>query len=238
MARIRMAKVGGGMSTISASSTTMEGYSSPSIHRRGGVDFDVNNHSNDFRKKHVLNAQALEKSKREENLYCRVLTWIMETGQTVAPHVITQYFSCIEQLVKLMGFEFTKNSLLSIVMYADRYILNAGRISTEQLFRLLLTSTIVSLKFWEDFGVNLDLCSFIFGVSKIQIALMEKHFLRTIDYELTLNEEELERFERSCHLERLKSYRMMMIPIEIVASINPSPMQCMSTHSMFVSSVC
>lgn len=151
-------------------------------------------HSLEFRKKHIQNAKVLEKQKRDNVIYRRIKSWLKE-DEVILPETIRQYFSCIKQLVKLMNYEYKKNIILATVIYANKYIQNVGMISVNHLFRLLLTSTIVTIKFWEDGGVDLELCSYVFGITKKEINDMERHFLVKIGYELFLKNEDIENFE-------------------------------------------
>lgn len=167
----------------------------------------VKKHSAGFRKKHIQNAKALEKSKRNNVILSRMRCWLKD-GEIISEDTMKQYFSCIKRLVKLMNYDYTKHILFATIIYAERYVQNTNLITTSHLFRLLLTSTIVTLKFWEDAGVDLELCSYVFGINKKEINDMERHFLIKVDYGLILQNEEIDSFEYRPTLSSTPSVRV------------------------------
>jgi len=155
----------------------------------------IKGHSLEFRKKHFLHAKALEKSRREEIVFKHVSSWLTDSN-SLESSTLQQYISCIKQLVKVMGYDFKKDFVKAVIIYGDTYIMNASKISTGHLFKLLLISSVVAVKFWEDSGIDLDLCSYVFGISKKEISSMEKHFLCTINFKLQITSEDLVNFDR------------------------------------------
>jgi len=156
---------------------------------------NIKGHSLEFRKKHFLHAKALEKVRREEIIFKHVASWLIDSN-ALTPSALQQYLSCIKQLVKVMGYDFKKDFVKAVIIYGDIYIMNASKISTGHLFKLLLISSVVAVKFWEDSGIDLDLCSYVFGISKKEISAMERHFLSTINFKLQITNDDLVNFDR------------------------------------------
>ncbi|PRP80689.1 hypothetical protein PROFUN_11648 [Planoprotostelium fungivorum] len=141
--------------------------------------------------KHVRNAHKLEKSRQKKAIYCMVDRFF-HANDTVRHDLVRDYFSCIKDLVKLMGYRYKKHLLLPTIIYMDRYIRKTGPIVPADFFRLLLTSAIVTVKFWEDWGVDADLVQEVCGLSRKDIGNMERNFLSTIDYSLFLTPQEVD----------------------------------------------
>lgn len=188
-------------------------------------EVDSKKHSNEFRKKHIRHARAMEKAKRESALFSRITSWL-SSGEFVDHSAIKQFFVCIKQLVKLMGYEYKKNLLTATVIYADRYVRNTSLISANQLFRLMLTSTVATMKFWEDCGVDLELCSYVFGIEKKSITVMERHFLTKIDYKLFLTKDDLLEFERECE------HQVVLSKLQETVLLLPTPPTNSSTEDL------
>jgi len=84
--------------------------------------------------------------------------------------------------------------LTPVVYYANAFVNRAG-IKHNQLFNLLLTSTIVTLKFWsESAPTNNKMMADIFEFPVNDINLMERRFLCGIDYNLQLNQTQIDNF--------------------------------------------
>eukprot|EP01114_Cavostelium_apophysatum_P007250 TRINITY_DN191_c0_g1_i1.p1 TRINITY_DN191_c0_g1~~TRINITY_DN191_c0_g1_i1.p1 ORF type:complete len:182 (-),score=32.47 TRINITY_DN191_c0_g1_i1:91-576(-) len=100
---------------------------------------------------------------------------------------------CIRETLSSMGHNDDYNVILPII-YVSRFIDIHGRVTKEDLFHLLLISTIVTVKFWQDTGANFEQLSYISGLGKKTLVAMEKGFLQAIDYNLNLSVEEIELF--------------------------------------------
>lgn len=93
-----------------------------------------------------------------------------------------------------MGYRYKKNLLLPTILYADKYVQNGGIIHESKIFHLLLTSANLTVKFWEDCGIDTDLVAEVTGLTKKQISTMERVFLSTINYNLYLSSEDIEQW--------------------------------------------
>ncbi|KAN0025936.1 hypothetical protein ACTFIU_001700 [Dictyostelium citrinum] len=98
---------------------------------------------------------------------------------------IDEIFDIVLAILDMM--KCSSNLLIPIIIYADKFVNRSG-IKHNQLFNLLLTSTVVSLKFWsESTQVNNAIIAEIFNFSLKDMNLMERRFLTGVDYNLFLN---------------------------------------------------
>ncbi|EFA81236.1 hypothetical protein PPL_06075 [Heterostelium album PN500] len=105
---------------------------------------------------------------------------------------IDEIFDIILSLLEMM--KAPPSLLSSVVYYANKFVSRTG-IKHNQLFNLLLTSTIVTLKFWsESTPINNRILADIFEFPVQDINLMERRFLTGIDYHLIITEEQIEIF--------------------------------------------
>jgi hypothetical protein len=70
-----------------------------------------------------------------------------------------------------------------------------GQIATSQVFQVLLISALITVKFWEDYGIDAQLVEEVVGIPARDINLMEMTFLRVIEWSLYLSEEDIEQFK-------------------------------------------
>ncbi|KYQ91621.1 hypothetical protein DLAC_07392 [Tieghemostelium lacteum] len=97
---------------------------------------------------------------------------------------IDEIFDIVLAILDMM--KCSSNLLLPVIIYADRFVARSG-IKHNQLFNLLLTSSVVSLKFWsESTQVNNAIIADIFNFSLKDMNLMERRFLTGVDYNLFL----------------------------------------------------
>jgi len=76
--------------------------------------------------------------------------------------------------------------------YAETYVRRAG-LCLMDAFDILLTSSIIAVKFWKEERSNINLmASSTFNISVSDIHKMERDFLKGIDYELYLTAQEIE----------------------------------------------
>lgn len=150
-----------------------------------------------YLKKHIKNARELEKSRRREVIIHTVNSWIdLRLDEQIIPSsTLRDYITCIKKLVKLMGYHFKKNLLFPSLIYATKFVTKVGKVRREKVFHLLLISALVTVKFWEDTGVDLELTSEVFGIDKTDIIEMEKTFLAKIDYSLMLSTKDVDSFK-------------------------------------------
>ncbi|KAF2068935.1 hypothetical protein CYY_009748 [Polysphondylium violaceum] len=105
---------------------------------------------------------------------------------------IDEIFDIILSILEMM--KSPGDLLTPIVYYANAFVNRAG-IKHNQLFNLLLTSTIVTLKFWsESAPTNNKMMADIFEFPVNDINLMERRFLCGIDYNLQLNQTQIDNF--------------------------------------------
>ncbi|GAM17334.1 hypothetical protein SAMD00019534_005090, partial [Acytostelium subglobosum LB1] len=105
---------------------------------------------------------------------------------------INEIFDIILSILEMLR---CSPSLLStIVYYSNKFVARTG-LKHNQLFNLLLTSTIVTIKFWsESAPINNKMLSDIFEFPVQDINLMEQRFLSGIEYELCINEDQIDSF--------------------------------------------
>ncbi|EGG13306.1 hypothetical protein DFA_11067 [Cavenderia fasciculata] len=100
---------------------------------------------------------------------------------------IDEIFDIVLAILEMM--KCSSNLLVPIIIYADKFVNRSG-IKHNQLFNLLLTSTVVTLKFWsESTQVNNAIIAEIFNFSLKDMNLMERRFLIGVDYNLCLTSE-------------------------------------------------
>src|SRR5262249_22046726 len=88
---------------------------------------------------------------------------------------------------------FRDNLLSSTFIYATRFIQNNGLIQREQVLTVLLISAITAVKFWIDVGdVDLAKIAQIAGIPKEEMLGLERTFLRTLNYSLFLQPNEIQ----------------------------------------------
>jgi hypothetical protein len=165
----------------------------------------------EFKKKHIQNARALENERRISLIFHTVNSWL-KSNQCVSDHAIKEYIRCIKQLVKLMGYRYKKNLLLPTVIYADKFVKKDGLIDESDIFRVLLVSALVTVKFWEDTGIDADLASYVSGFTKKEICDLERRFLNVIDYKLFLDNSDIEMFDTSSPVSTPPSSPMFVLP--------------------------
>jgi len=94
----------------------------------------------------------------------------------------------------LFNYNMPNCMVFPVVMYANKYVRAQG-IKHDQLFHLLLASTMTTIKFWDDTasGVNKVIAS-TFNYSLQSVNHVERNFLKGIGWDLTLHWEEVELF--------------------------------------------
>lgn len=148
-----------------------------------------------YLKKHIKNAKELERRREIESICVLVNNWLLPGQSSFDGHLIKQMMKCIKKLIRLMDYKhFKKDLLFPTVIYADRYVKNHGLLEHSEVFHHLLISALIAIKFWQDFGVDMDLTAHVSGISKDELSQKERDFLSTIDYRLFLSTTEIEQY--------------------------------------------
>eukprot|EP01116_Phalansterium_solitarium_P007169 TRINITY_DN19698_c0_g1_i1.p1 TRINITY_DN19698_c0_g1~~TRINITY_DN19698_c0_g1_i1.p1 ORF type:complete len:244 (-),score=6.81 TRINITY_DN19698_c0_g1_i1:281-1012(-) len=128
---------------------------------------------------------AMNTIRCNEAVVAHVQSWL-QTGSFTTASDILQLFSCLRNLVDIMKYSFEK-LIWPLVIYAERYVAKTGPIDRSELFPLLMVSTSVAMKMWEDCGPDLNLTAFACGISKRELSALGRVFLKTLGYKLFLD---------------------------------------------------
>lgn len=135
-----------------------------------------------------------------EALISKMAQWLQENDRAYyGSHLVQDIHSAIgdilDIIVNLVGMLKTPTSMIAaIILYADRFVKRSG-IKHNQLFNLLLTSSVVTVKFWNESVVvsNKNMAQ-LFEFSLADLNLMEHRFLLGVDYVLCLSENDVKVF--------------------------------------------
>ena len=90
-------------------------------------------------------------------------------------------------------YEFSKpneSTIISSLIYIDRFCQNNNIIITKcNIYKLLLTSFVIAMKYNEDFIYSINVYSKIGGVSSTELKNLEMKFLFMIEFELYIDKE-------------------------------------------------
>lgn len=135
----------------------------------------------------------------EDGPLCRaMMTWIAEDAEALTFVNAQHYLKLIREIMVLINPHSVKdNLLLSAVFYADRFVKRRGVKLEEprKAFLVLLISALVSIKMWEDFEVKTETLQRYTGISKKQLAVLERQFLGVLEYSLCYSYEEMVSFQ-------------------------------------------
>ncbi|KAN0049872.1 hypothetical protein ACTA71_002970 [Dictyostelium dimigraforme] len=172
-----------------------------------------------FKKIYESRAGTNKNSWEYFSLGLTVYQWLTEndpvyTHTLVLEDVLDAVYEIFDIIISILEMLKSNSSLLApIVYYSNSFVKRAG-IKHNQLFNLLLTSTIVTLKFWsESVQIRNILLADIFEFPVKDINIMEKRFLSGIDYNLNISQDEisefLARFDKSYHerFQKLKHFK-------------------------------
>jgi len=137
--------------------------------------------------------QYTEKIRRNEVLIQHVQSW-MEPGYLPEAGDILRLFECLERLVHLMEYSFSR-IVWPMLIYAETYVQRTGAVRRAELFPILVVAVCLAMKMWEDYGPDLDLTAEVCGLSKKQISQLEKAFLEKLQFRLLIGEEDVEAFK-------------------------------------------
>jgi len=126
--------------------------------------------------------------------------WLVEHDRLYYnSHVVSDIHEAIAEILdiitNLVGMLKSSSQMLAVIMmYADRFVKRSG-IKHNQLFNLLLTSTVVTVKFWNEAVVvsNKNIAQ-VFEFSLEDVNLMERRFLAGVEYNLCVNEADVKGF--------------------------------------------
>jgi len=131
------------------------------------------------------------------------LSWLQDNdAEYLETHNVEEVEQTLNQLFSILldlcdMYKFPRHMFVPIVMYAHKFVTKYG-IKHNQLFNLLLTSTMVAMKFWDDTTpvTNLRIAE-TFRYSLGEVRIMEQRFLKGLDYSfsLTVNDVKLFVFE-------------------------------------------
>jgi len=130
----------------------------------------------------------------------KMALWLKENDRVYyGSHLIEDIHNAIGDILdiitNLIGMLKTPTSMLAvIILYADRFVKHSG-IKHNQLFNLLLTSSVVTVKFWNESVIvsNRNMAQ-LFEFSLADLNLMENRFLLGVEYSLCLNVEDVKNF--------------------------------------------
>ncbi|EFA82325.1 hypothetical protein PPL_04750 [Heterostelium album PN500] len=115
------------------------------------------------------------------------------------PSIIQHIEEILDNILALLEVTGAQPSLLStVIFYTDRF-LRGATIMYDQLFSVLLISTIITLKFWtENLQIKNSIFVEIFKTYKLKdINMMEICFLNAIQYDLFITQKEIKIFLKS-----------------------------------------
>jgi len=163
-------------------------------------------------KKWLANPLTLASGHTERDLLVhRMSQWLVEHDRLYYnSHPLAEIHDAIAEILdiitNLVGMLKSSSHMLAVIMlYADRFVKRSG-IKHNLLFNLLLTSTVVTVKFWNEAVVvsNRNIAQ-VFEFTLDDVNLMERRFLAGVEYSLCLSEEDVRRFLNSLVLDFMAS---------------------------------
>jgi len=146
-----------------------------------------------YHKKYIRNSRKLIKEKTRAMVLLHVNRWLVLDTPRLTEASLQDYLKCLKLFFKLMKYKFGSNLLLAAVIYADKFVQKQGSITENQLFNLLMISSIIAVKYWEDYGdFDFKTLEYVSGIPKKTISTMERTFLGTLDYSLFLSATDIE----------------------------------------------
>jgi len=128
------------------------------------------------------------------------ISWIEDNDREyLNTHPLSEVEDTLNQLFVILTdlfeiYKFPRHMFVPVVMYANRFVGKYG-IKHNQLFNLLLTSSLITMKFWDDTTpiTNARIAeAFRYSVSEVRI--MEMRFLKGLDYSLSLSSNDIKMF--------------------------------------------
>jgi len=136
-----------------------------------------------------------------ESMLTRIIrAWLEQNDQAFcdlySPQLIEDRIDEYLEIIKTLldNFKLPDHMILPVIIYANKYIRSHG-VKHEQIFYLLLASTICTIKFWDDSATLLNkTVAYAFNYSLDRINKVERDFLQGLDWDLSLSLEELNHF--------------------------------------------
>jgi len=142
------------------------------------------------------------------------IKWIEENDKEyLNTHPLAEIEDTLDQLfvilLDLMDiYKFPRHMFVPAILYANRFVGKYG-IKHNQLFNLLLTSTLVAMKFWDDTTpITNARVADAFRYSINEVRIMEMRFLKGLDYSLSLTTDEVRMFIFEAAKVELKCLRL------------------------------
>jgi len=160
----------------------------------------------------LANPVSLAEGQTERDLLVhKMCQWLVEHDRLYYnSHVVADIHDAIAEILdiitNLVGMLKSSSHMLAvIILYADRFVKRSG-IKHNQLFNLLLTSTVVTVKFWNEAVVvsNRNIAQ-VFEFTLEDVNLMERRFLAGIEYALCLSEDDVKSFLNTIILDFMAS---------------------------------
>ena len=133
------------------------------------------------------------------NIISLLLTNICEENNEKNKKVIDKYFETnVEPSISIKDyitrlFVFSKpeeSTIISCLIYIDRFCQNNQIILTKcNIYKLILASFVVAMKYNEDFIYSMDIFSKIGGISSTELIKIELKFLFMIEFDLFIDKE-------------------------------------------------
>jgi len=132
--------------------------------------------------------------------------------------------------VILENYKFPKYMIIPVMMYADKFAQKQG-IKHDQLFYLVLASTIVCIKFWDD-NTSLKNSSVAqsFNYSLKSVNSIERNFLKGVDYSLSLSASDMLKYIQEISVSKLQALPSTASPVAD-ASIVASSQRAVTTQA-------
>jgi hypothetical protein len=151
------------------------------------------------------------------------ISWIEDNDREyLNTHPLSEVEDTLNQLFVILLdlfeiYKFPRHMFVPVVMYANRFVSKYG-IKHNQLFNLLLTSTLITMKFWDDTTpiTNTRIATaFRYSVSEVRI--MEMRFLKGLDYSFSLSTEDVKMFIFESAKIELRSLRTSLPSSKLVS---------------------
>jgi len=128
------------------------------------------------------------------------ISWIEENDREyLLTHPSSEVEDTLNQLFVILLdlfdlYKFPRHMFIPVIQYANRFVAKYG-IKHNQLFNLLLTSSMVAMKFWDDTTpITNSRVADAFRYSTNEVRIMEMRFLKGLDYSLSLTTDEVRMF--------------------------------------------
>jgi hypothetical protein len=142
------------------------------------------------------------------------IKWIEENDRDyLTTHPLPEVEETLNQLFVILLemcdiYRFPRHMFIPVILYANRFVSKYG-IKHNQLFNLLLTSTLVAMKFWDDTTpITNARVADAFRYSVNEVRIMEMRFLKGLDYSLSLCTDEVKMFIFEAAKVELKTRRV------------------------------